>query len=61
MRHNTRLTRADLANTDLLHQLQDENEPIRVHRMIERQTGTLPWARGADPRELAIDDPTANA
>lgn len=60
VRHNTRRTRADLANTDLLHRLQDDNEPIRVHRMIERQTGTLPWARAADPRELASDDPTAD-
>lgn len=60
VRHNTRRTRADLANTDLLHQLQTEGEPIRVHRMIERQTGTLPWARTADPRELPIHDPTAN-
>ncbi len=61
VRHNTRRTRADLANIELLHALQDENEPIRVHRMIERQTGTLPWTRGADARELAADDPTANA
>ena len=61
VRHNTRRTRADLANIELLHRLQDDNEPIRVHRMIERQTGTLPWARATDPREMAIDDPTANA
>lgn len=60
VRHNTRRTRADLANTDLLLQLQTEGEPIRVHRMIERQTGTLPWARAADPRELPSHDPTAS-
>jgi hypothetical protein len=60
VRHNTRRTRQDLANSDLLHDLQDEKEPIRVHRMLERQTDTLPWARTADPRELQID-PSGNA
>lgn len=60
VRHNTRRTRADLANIDLLLSLQDDRTPIRVHRMIERQTGALPWARTADPRELPNHDPTAN-
>ncbi len=60
IRHNTRRTRADLANLDHLRSLQAEGEPIRIHRMIERQTGTLPWARAADPRELQID-PSGNA
>lgn len=60
VRHNTRRTRADLANSDLLRELQAADEPIRVHRMIERQTDSLPWTRAADPRELQID-PSGNA
>ncbi|WGM30561.1 Enterobactin exporter EntS [Brevundimonas sp. NIBR11] len=60
VRHNTRRTRADMANIDLLHQLQDEREPIRVHRMIERQPSVLPWARAAEAREFSVNDPTGH-
>ena len=56
VRHNNRRTRADVVNADLLHRLQDEHEPIRVHRMIERQTGNTPWARSGDARDLAFDE-----
>lgn len=61
IRHNTRRTRADLANTELLHSLQDPEHPLTIHRMIERQTGSLPWARATDPRELVTDDPSAHS
>lgn len=60
VRHNTRRTHADLDNFERLHRLQDESEPIRVHRMIERQTGVLPWARTSEPRELQVQDPSGN-
>jgi hypothetical protein len=41
IRHNRRITHADAAITDRLRQLHRGSEPPRVHRMIERQTGSL--------------------
>jgi MFS family permease len=63
LRHNLRRTRADLANSELLHELHQGDEPPRVHRMIERQTSVLPWARGEDARELTagMTDPTQSS
>ncbi|UZK65939.1 MFS transporter [Sphingomonas sp. M1-B02] len=42
IRHNQRRTYADDANTAALRALRIEGEEIVVHRMIERQTGTMP-------------------
>jgi MFS family permease len=42
VRHNERITQADARIGDRLRELHCGNEPPRVHRMIERQTGSLP-------------------
>lgn len=60
VRHNQRRTLADMPNSDDLRTLRlGEGEPV-VHRMIERQTGLLPFGRMLGPRELAdpMTDPT---
>ena len=54
VRHNQRRTHADAESGARLLTLQKEGEPLRVHRMLERQTGTLPTARRNEP---AIVDP----
>jgi MFS family permease len=41
VRHNQRRTHADAANSEHLFALHKGPEPVRVHRMIERQTGAL--------------------
>lgn len=41
VRHNQRRTHADAANSEQLFALHKGPEPVRVHRMIERQTGAL--------------------
>lgn len=61
IRHNVRRTQADLANIERLREQQQPGEPIRVHRMIERQTGSLPGPRGAEAAVIGSTDPTANA
>jgi len=60
IRHNQRRTEADRANSDALLALHRGTEPPRVHRMIERQTGSLPVTRLPGPREMAdpMTDPT---
>ena len=60
VRHNQRRTKADLDNSDAILALHSGPERPRVHRMIERQTSTLPWSRHVDPGELpdALTDPT---
>lgn len=61
VRHNQRRTLADAANTEALNAVRAE-EPV-VHRMIERQTGSLPATRAPDPREMAepMTDPTRSS
>lgn len=52
VRHNRRRTLADDANSQAVRGLHiDGGEPV-VHRMIERQTGSLPYTRAPDAREL---------
>lgn len=60
IRHNQRRTEADRANSEALLALHRGQEPPRVHRMIERQTGSLPVMRLPTPREMAdpLTDPT---
>ncbi|PXA90283.1 MFS transporter, partial [Nostoc sp. 3335mG] len=60
IRHNQRRTEADRANSEALLALHRGAEPPRVHRMIERQTGSLPVMRLPTPREMAdpMTDPT---
>ncbi len=60
VRHNTRRTHADSANSDAIAALHIGPEWPRVHRMIERQTGSLPGLRLPSARELAdpMTDPT---
>ncbi|KQN78910.1 MFS transporter [Sphingomonas sp. Leaf62] len=60
IRHNQRRTEADHANSVALLALHRGDAPPRVHRMIERQTGSLPVARLPTPREMAdpMTDPT---
>ena len=41
LRHNERRTQADAAISDRIRALQREGVPLVVHRMIERQTGSL--------------------
>ncbi|MBP8232960.1 MAG: MFS transporter [Rhizorhabdus sp.] len=59
VRHNQRRTQADAENSALLGGLQQEGVPIRVHRMIERQTGSLPHARRHEPvtMDARMNDP----
>jgi len=60
IRHNQRRTEADRANSEALLALHRGDAPPRVHRMIERQTGSLPIMRVPTPREMAdpLTDPT---
>ncbi|WP_267382923.1 MULTISPECIES: MFS transporter [unclassified Sphingomonas] len=62
VRHNQRRTQADAANGEALAAL-NRGESPRVHRMIERQTGSLPTAPAPGPRELAdpMTDPTRSS
>lgn len=63
VRHNTRRTHADSANSEAIAALhQGGSQPV-VHRMIERQTGSLPGLRLPSARELAdpMTDPTRAA
>ena len=53
VRHNQRRTHEDAQNTrDILSLHIGPDSPV-VHRMIERQTSTLPGMRDTSPRELA--------
>jgi hypothetical protein len=57
VRHNQRRTQADAENIATLQTVQKQGVPLRVHRMIERQTGSLPAAQRNDP---AIVDTAAD-
>jgi len=63
VRHNQRRTQEDSGITDLIQALHRGTEPPRVHRMIERQTGSLPVGRVPGARELAepFTDPTQSS
>ncbi|MES2496988.1 MAG: MFS transporter [Pseudomonadota bacterium] len=63
IRHNQRRTHADAENSAEIRQLQKEGVAMRVHRMIERQTGSLPSARRHDPVtvDAQMNDPTRTA
>lgn len=63
VRHNSRRTMADLANSEEIRRLHIGPNPPVVHRRIERQTGSLPLGRTPDPRELAdpMTDPTRSS
>lgn len=60
LRHNHRRTQADLDHLERIRALHIGPDAPRVHRMIERQTGSLPWLLGIGPREMAdpMTDPT---
>ncbi len=63
VRHNQRRTLADTPNSEDLRALRiDDDEPV-VRRMIERQTGFLPFGRSQGPQELAgaLTDPTRSS
>lgn len=53
IRHNQRRTHADVENSTIIQALHAGPDAPRVHRMIERQTGSLPILRTAGARELA--------
>lgn len=59
IRHNSRRTRADEANGDALRALRVEGQDPVVHRMIERQTSSLPLGRRGDPH--ALGDPVSQS
>lgn len=63
VRHNTRRTNADAENSLALRALHRGSEAPRVHRMLERQTGSLPVTREMSPREMAdpMTDPSRSA
>lgn len=63
VRHNSRRTHADSANSEAIAELHQGPDAPRVHRMIERQTGSLPGLRLPSARELAdpMTDPTRAA
>lgn len=63
IRHNQRRTQADAQNSAEIHDLQKAGVPVRVHRMIERQTGSLPNARRHEPVtvDAQMNDPTRTA
>lgn len=60
VRHNLRRTQADAGNAEALRALRIGGGDAVVHRMIERQVGSLPTAEVADSRDLAeaMTDPT---
>jgi len=60
VRHNQRRTHADAENSAALHELLKPGSPVRVHRMIERQTGSLPNARRNEPDTYVdpVSDPS---
>jgi MFS family permease len=63
IRHNNRITQADADITQRLHALHQGPEPLRIRRMVERQTGSLPGAREPGAREMAdpVTDPNLSA
>ncbi|MET0363208.1 MAG: MFS transporter [Sphingobium sp.] len=63
VRHNKRRTHADLANSEELRRLHTTDQDPVVHRMIERQTGSLPVTRATSPQEIGepMTDPTRSS
>ncbi|BAV64297.1 MFS transporter [Sphingobium cloacae] len=63
VRHNQRRTFADQANSEAIRALHNGPNPPVVHRMLERQTGSLPFSRAPDPREMGdpMTDPTRSS
>lgn len=63
IRHNQRMTQADATVSERIRALHQGDEPPRVERMIERQTGSLPFGRLPGPREIAepLTDPTRSS
>lgn len=63
VRHNTRRTMADRDNMDAIMALHTGPHPPVVHRMLERQTGSLPLGRAPDAREMGdpMTDPTRSS
>lgn len=63
VRHNSRRTVADQDNSEAIAALHVGDRPPRVHRLLERQTGSLPLSRFADPREMGdpMTDPTRSS
>jgi hypothetical protein len=63
IRHNHRRTHADAENVATLQSLQKDGEPLRVRRMIERQTGSLPIGRRNEPDPMVdpSSDPAGSA
>ncbi len=63
VRHNQRRTHEDAANAQRIRELHRGPDNPQVHRMIERQTGSLPIDRGITPRELSdpMTDPTRSS
>jgi MFS family permease len=53
VRHNQRRTHADADNSADLAALHEGPAPPVVHRMIERQTGSLPFTRAPGSREMS--------
>lgn len=52
VRHNQRITQADAVIGERLRSLHRGPNPPRVHRMIERQTGSLPTAFASTARDM---------
>ncbi|MDB5706687.1 MAG: transporter permease [Sphingomonas bacterium] len=63
VRHNQRRTHADADNSAELSALHEGPMPPVVHRMIERQTGSLPFTRSPGSREMSgpMTDPSGSA
>lgn len=63
IRHNNRVTQADAEINQRLRALHIGPDLPKVHRMVERQTGSLPGPRTAGPGELGdpLTDPHRNA
>jgi MFS family permease len=63
LRHNQRITKADAEIARRVRALHSGDEPPRVHRLIERQTGSLPSFHAPEARELAdpMTDPTRSS
>lgn len=53
VRHNQRRTKEDTANSECIRELHDGNWPPVIHRMIERQTGSMPVSRDHPPQPLS--------
>jgi MFS family permease len=60
VRHNQRRTHADTAISERIRELHEGTWPPRVHRMIERQTGSLPGSRDMSGPDFphSLVDPT---